>query len=254
MNEELKGKTWAYVHGEISDAERTEMERALPSDPELRREVEEVRRMDRQMRALMPLTELTDEKLADEILARIDAAPARPARAETPSFLEWLGGWADRLLMPQPVLRLAMAAAAVLILVGGFNLMQGPVGWTQPEILVPSYRGAVTLPPGVTIHREDELRSCADELGGKIEEKYEAQAPRRGLKDRLFGRRDWRLRIRVQVLPTGKLHVAVSPAAPAPGAPGLEWTQVYADSAEFRKGIDELSARVAGELATQRSP
>jgi len=127
---------WAYLHGELSDADRRAFEQALESDPALRSCYEEASRMDRLLRSGAPSEseEAALDALAEQALAaweREQAVASDPfAAAETPVFSK--RGWMRR--FNRPAMGLAGLAAAALFVVALSPVFLKPEGarWSEP--------------------------------------------------------------------------------------------------------------------------
>ena len=161
----------------MDEPERREFERMMGDDEALRREVDHIRKINSHLRELMPLTEQTEETLADQILqewerSTVHTSSSTRQKVWTP-FVEGirnlLEGWRWQ---PYGLRSLATVAATVLLVVGIRAYLAGPLEWMRPEIsLGVQYRGEEEpeRAPGYT---REELLELHRALRGSVEKNY----------------------------------------------------------------------------------
>lgn len=114
MNELIAShKLSAYIDGDLSPAEKAELERALASDAELREEYEQMLAAVELLRMHGPVSAPPD--FHRRVMERVAEEPA-PSVSLWARFRSWLGS------MPLESVAVAMAAVLVVVLVGQFGL------------------------------------------------------------------------------------------------------------------------------------
>ncbi len=118
MNEEHpeNGKTWAYLHGELTGPERAAWEAEQRRDPERARAMKAARQADATLRLALPHTGQPEEELVDQILRAYEQEQAAPAEAPGTLFAALRGWWG----WP--------AWATAIVLAGALGL----AGWLRP--------------------------------------------------------------------------------------------------------------------------
>jgi negative regulator of sigma E activity len=114
MNELIAShKLSAYIDGDLSPAERADLERALASDPELREEYEQMLAAVELLRMHGPVSAPPD--FHRKVMELVADEPA-PSVSVWARFRSWLGS------VPLESVAVAMAAVLVVVLVGQFGL------------------------------------------------------------------------------------------------------------------------------------
>jgi len=243
-------RIWAYVHGELPQQERAGLERAIEQDATIRDELEAIRSFDDRLRALMPLTEQTQEGLGSRILEAWEKETQDKAQERAPGGrLVFFPRLRELLTAPRfgrVVLGVAAAAAAILILTGVPHYYGGPIRWEKPEFTCVHYRGAEA--ESVSHYTGEDAATCFSLLRERVQAGYDRQ---QGKARRLFGlagKREWTLSFRFQELPKRDFCVIVN-ACDTRRNPVGKWTRYYSTVEEFRKDVDELGSEIAGKLA-----
>lgn len=251
-------KIWRYVHQEMEEQERQEFERMMDADEALRREMDPIRQLHGSLHKLMPLTEQTEETLADQILRDWEQStahfPANPRKNGWTHYVEGvrniIEGWQ---WSPYALRSLATVAATVLLVVGIRAYLAGPVEWIRPEIgLGIQYRGdgqpgrtpAYTRDEFLELHRA--LRQSVDQHLANVEGTEQTRSW-------LGGGRKWRLAAKYQELPNGGTQVQVTLYSSRDGRWMKEWSNYYPDLHSFENEVDELGKQIVKELMATQS-
>jgi hypothetical protein len=261
MNGDLKEKnnrsekSWRYVHCEMNDPERLEFERLMSTDEALRRETEQIRRMNGSLRELMPLTEQTEETLADQLLKEWERATIQPslsARKKIGAFFEegvqtLLEAWRWRSYGWRS---LATVAATILLVVGIRAYWSGPLEWARPEIAYGiQYRGEGE-PERAPIHTRDDILNLHKALRKSVEKKIAERESTEHTRSWRGREKKWRLAAKYQELPNGGTQAQVTLYSSRHGAPEKEWSRYYPDLRSWGDQVDELGDQIVKELVT----
>jgi hypothetical protein len=258
MNSDLKEnggrseKSWRYVHHEMDEQERREFERLLGSDEALRQKMDQIRHIHDNLRELMPLTEQTEEMLADRIQqewerSTVNSSPSARKKVWAP-FVECIRttieAWRWR---PYALKSLAAVVAAVLLAVGIRAYLAGPLEWMRPEISVGvRYRGGE--PEKAPSYSRDEFLDLHQALRQSVE-KYLADTEGTEHTRSWLGReKKWRLAAKYQELPEGGTQVQVTLYSSRYGTRVKEWSNYYPDLRSFENQLDELGKQIVKEL------
>lgn len=257
MNDHTERSTsrlWAYVHGELPEADRRAVRDQIDSDPDVRREVEALGRFDRRLRATLAVLDADEDAWADRALAAWDrevagsavpgvsgasrgkqAAPAgHPRPATAPAV------WGRRLRWP---LLAGLAAAASLLLLFLPSAGRTAVTW-QPASFSPLLtRGSAPetsprLPPAIA-------STCAQALRRAVDDACRARglALRPGIV----------VSVRIQELPEGAFAILVQ-ARLRDGALVEEWSGDYSSLDSFLRQLPASAAQMAEALAARAAP
>ena len=244
-------KLWSYVHNQLSQADRLAVDQAVASDPELRKQLTRMKELDQQMRKLLPIAGQSDQAFEDRVLkAWENASQPVPERANAwTRIMEWL--------MPQQrpaaAFRLALAGAAcLLLLVAGYNYLQGPLGWSKTVITAaPSYRGGETN--STPFHDLAALDQETAGLRHSLRSHYEMASPQRHVWQQLLGRKAWILSATIQLLPQDKLLVQVAASRTKGGKPVQEWSRYFSNAKEFSRQMDAWATEISEALVELHS-
>jgi anti-sigma factor RsiW len=163
-----------YVNGTLSEADRSWVAGWLREHPKAAAEVEACRALQTRVREDVPA--VSSEVGLERTLARIrrdNPAQAQRRRAAEPGLLEKIGGWLAALL-PQPVLKPALAAALAVVAVQGLVIVQ-MAGQNDDTSLI---RAVPPVQPGEAASylkvnfkgeaRESEIRLLLVEVSGSL--------------------------------------------------------------------------------------
>lgn len=247
-------KLWAYIHNELDDAGRLHVEKAIENEPGFRKRLNSMEELDRQMRKLMPAAEQSEQALEEAVLKAWEEA-TRSVREEPTMQYAW-ARIRERLtgrLVPPPVIHVAFAAAACLLLVvGGYNYSQGPLGWSEAQIAAgPSFRGSDAS--AAPLDNREAIERGTVNLHNSIIAHYEATGPKRAVWERLLGRQTWICSANVQPLPQGKLLVQVVAVRAKGKVPAREWSQYFGNAEEFSRQTDAWAAEITRGLVELQS-
>ena len=251
-------KSWRYVHREMDERERREFERLMSTDKELRQETDKIRQINSSLRELMPLTEQTEETLADQLLREWESSTNKTSSNTRnkvwASLMEgirnMLEGWRWQ---PHVLRSLAAVAATVLLVVGIQAYLAGPLEWMRPEIdFGVQYRGEGEPPrtPGYT--REDVLK-LHGALRRSVEKYYAGMKGTEHPRSWLRWGSKWRLTAKYQELPGGGTQVQVTLYSSQPRTLVKEWSNYYPDLRSFGYEVDELGDQIVKELVASES-
>ena len=258
MSDDLKEKdgrsekSWRYVHHEMGEQERREFERMMSTDEVLRRDVEHLRQINNNLRELMPLTEQTEETLADQILREWERSTVPSpsnirAKVWTP-FVEGVRTMFDVWRWcPYALRSLAVVAVTILLVVGIQAYLAGPLEWMRPEIsLGVQYRGGE--PEKAPGDRREDILKLHRVLRRSVEKKIADQEGMEPTRSWLWRERKWRLAAKYQELPGGGTQVQVTLYSSRHGIPLREWNNDYPDLRSFESRVDELGEQIVKEL------
>jgi hypothetical protein len=229
-------RVWEYLHGELDEAGRSALERAMAGDSELRRGVERAGRLDRLLRELLP--ELAPDAagggVAEQAQAAWEQEQARAAELPRVKRAWW------RKARSAAVCLASLAAAAVLVLVFSPAAGQAPdVRWAEPEFSSLVLRGGGEPPQGHAIDAAV-ARRCQAALRSAVEACATERAVSlpRGLT----------FSFRVQALRDGAFSVAVQ-ARTRGGRLDGEWFGDYSGAGAFLKQVKASAARMVEAVA-----
>jgi hypothetical protein len=134
---------WAYVHGQLADVDRLALEAQLRDNPELDRELQRARQLDRVLRERLADTVAAQADLEDRVLEAIEADGTQTVARR------W---WHARVFTG-----VLAAAALLLILVGTPFYLRGPVEWEAMQFEPLEYRGG---PEHVSLRARHEADAC----------------------------------------------------------------------------------------------
>jgi len=235
---------WAYLHSELTPAEKELFEQTVQNNPSLRQEFDECQSTHRQLTDLLPdqnSVEISNKRLEAKLLAEWQAE--HPEYAETRR--EKPCGNILRFTLP-----LAAVAAAVAILLA---LPSPSIHWQRTVYgSAPQLRGQTATPPHYT---RTDLKQVSRELQDAINE---ASRQSQG----------WNLKISLQELADGALAVEVA------GLPQCEsgfpkvwknearctavssrvWNKNFQGLENFRQNIPRFGKQIADDLAGQDKP
>ena len=251
-------KSWRYVHYEMDEQERREFEQLMSADEALRRETDQIRQINSSLRELMPLTEQTEETLADQLLREWESSTNTTSlntrnkvwASLVEGIRNMLEGWRWQ---PYALRSLATVAATVLLVVGIRAYLAGPVEWMRPEIeLGVQYRGEgePERTPGYT--REDILE-LHRALRRSVEKYYADMKGTEHPRSWLGWGSKWRLAAKYQELPGGGTQVQVILYSSRHGTSVKEWNNYYPDLRSFGNEVDELGEQIVKELIASES-
>jgi anti-sigma factor RsiW len=232
VNEEHpeNGKTWAYLHGELTGPERAAWEADQRRDPEQARAVKSARQADAILRMALPHAGQPEEELVDQILRVYEQDRAAPAEVPEPWFaaLRGWGGWP--------------AWATVIVLAGALGL----AGWLRPEALSWTTRTEILVARGAPSGTlpAPELTRLTVEFMRAVGDAYAEARPR----DVLRWSSDWRMTLAVREREAGGWTVSTT-ARSRQGDRSLSWERQYADEQVLREEVGVLARQVAGDLA-----
>ena len=231
---------WAYLHGELDDAGRKALEQNLLSDPELRRQLDSARSLDRLLRSVMPAQDAregADEAVAERALAawERDSAASRLKVSEAPG--QFSARSSERTTFSRrSYFAVGLAAAAVLALALS-PVMLAPRGlsWADPEFAPLTYRGAGVQPGD---------RRAGEALAQRCQEALKA-AFQRALAERgLTPPPGLSVSLRLQEMREGAFSVCVQ-ARVRRGKSLGEWSGDYSNLSAFLDQADASAARMA---------
>lgn len=236
---------WAYLHGELSEAERLSLEADVARDPALRFRFEEARRLDRLLGSALPSLDAAEaglDALADLALAawECEQTPAFQARLATSSRRKTVVFPAWTLSLRRPAWGVAgLAAAAALTMLVSPLLRETPeTAWARPTFSPLALRGtngsaAATLPADTAVRCQKVLASA---LARAFEER--GAVPRNGLT----------LTFRLQELCKGAFSVTVQAHDRSQRIVG-EWRGDYTGVQSFLKQANASAAQMMAVLA-----
>ena len=220
----------------MSPEERAQMECAIEEDSSLHAEVERIRRIDAHLRELMPATVLTDEKIAERIMANIETPDENSINTDTnvlsfPVVAKVTGNLIFRRAL------IGLAAAAVILIVAMPRLTTQTIRWEQPHFESPQYRGEEAGPG--TFGQESATR-CFEMLRDAVDEAHGS----RGVHKR---NTDWTLAFSCQVLIDGNICIHVRQLDRESNMM-KEWIEHYSGAESFAGMVDDFAARIAADL------
>lgn len=234
---------WPYVHREGTEVERADVESRLREDGELRATVGQIKNMDRMLRELIPVAEWSDEDLADCILKCWEAETTTEAQERSG---EICGGSFGKTLLFRQVARYLCAAAVILvgIAVPLMMLNTDPIRWSEPEIVPLQYRGVTTSAQSTAASKEAGM-ACLSSLQESVRTGYARLHPGEGRAFAWGGK--WNFQMRFKQLPRQAFCIQVT-ALDGHGHFAREWTEYFADLEDFQSRVDDVSARMLGDL------
>lgn len=229
-------RLWAYVHGQLGESERRDLDDLAAADKALARRMADIHALDRRLRVLVPLAAKPAEALEQAVLRSWEREqPMRGVRRESKIvvFFSDLQSAVSEWATWQSGLRLAVpVAAALLVMVGGINYMQSGLGYggasVQPGV---TYRGGEAAEPR---YSEDELKACAVRVQEAARQAYDRQALR-SFWNRVLGRQRWEMNLAAQELPGGRIRFT---AKTTRGEQTAEWTGIA-------NGADDVARRAS---------
>ena len=223
---------WSYVHGEMNDPAREAFERRMAETPDLARAVEDVRKIDKDLRQLMPAVEspVSEESMVTRVLTAWEAEQiggSDPDESvtdqETPNMSPHgsSGGWRWIRFSAMAV----AAAACAILMVGVAHQFRGPISWLPPDYgTAPLVRGSGSAPTERT-YSEKDLQSFSASLRAGIEQEYKRRtANENSWRSRLRPGGRWSLRVHLQELYGGALDVEVGAYRPNQEEPAQTWS------------------------------
>lgn len=247
-------KVWPYLHGLLSDTEQTAFEARLDSDPDLRKQFAEARRLDAALKEVRPVANWSEEQLEDHLLAlweqdhRSIIAPETQFSSVSPgTHAQWLHFWTR----PLPVAKAGLAAAFCILLAGiGLRLSSDYTTWDSPVISMPAYRGTTPAAGGQEANlQREQLEKIASQLEQSLELAYRNALGTRSACWSLHPRREWRMGLQIQSFRQGVLSVHVTAEHRKDKRLKLEWTEYFSNPDSLWKAREELGERIAGSLA-----
>ena len=244
-------KAWSFVHDELDEESRKELKQMIAQDPELKREVEEVKQTNAYLRTLMPHLDKSDQELEEDLLRAWEATheeqtPQQDKRDSTIPFPPQRKQQKEPLLLrPQTRITLAIAAC-VMIFVGVYHFSASPIKWMAPEIVPVKYRGEDI--PGV--YTPQELKDYSTQLRSAVNDKYEAFLSRsKKANERAQHAHPWTLRMRMQETNGGTLRVDVKAYKKDTTVPIQSWSEFYETRDLFDAEIGNFSTSISIYLA-----
>ena len=238
INTDVSEQLWAYVHGQLADEERHQVEKSLIADPALKREYDAIKEIDSKLRFYVPLTEISEDDLEHRVLSAWQTTCDRMSESKGAK----LSMYQSRTLQ-----LITAIAACFLVVLGIRNYTSSPIEWTEPQIQAAAkYRGeGGALEHG---YSQQDFRLFSDKLKKSITKHFDEIDAHH---TRSFLRKDvdWVLVTKWQELVSKSLYVQIEAYEPDQKILSKEWSQHYADSGAFLENIDDLAAQVAGDLA-----
>ena len=233
-------RLWQFLHGEMDDAGRDDLERAMDADDGLKERCERARRLDGALRALLPKMgepESDPERLAERACAAWEEDQRRAGlavSARKPALARGLWAWRKALLGGA-----ALAAAAALMAVVS-PALRGPhgVSWEPPRFSPLVLRGSGVAPKVVDAAAAGRCRRALAEAVSRVAAERRVELPR-GLA----------FSFQVQELREGALSVAVQ-AKSADGRLAGEWLGDYSSAEAFLKQAEASAARIVEALTS----
>ncbi len=165
----LEQKIWSYVHGEMDNATRAEFERLIQSDPDIRAQVEKIRKMDAELSKSLVSTPLTtDEEWANRFEAfwQKDKTQVESGPENIPLFAEEL----STRRKTKWVVRSVLGLAACLVIALGISISHHPT--MNVQWLPDSYVSDIPNPSldgrSLMQYRADSLSAWSTEVMKKL--------------------------------------------------------------------------------------
>lgn len=221
---------WAYIHGELPEAERRSFEQALALDPVLRRSVAATGRFDQRLRAAFAVLDADETVWTDQALAAWEREQEAPRTVS----------WTRRLRWP---LVASLAAAALILLLATPAAPPAPQ-WDRPVFVPLVTRGAAPVTPAAR-PTPATATDCDLSLRDAVNEACRVRnlVPRPGLL----------LAVRVLELPQGAFAVVVQ-ARNRDGSQVQEWSGDYSSVASFNSQLQASAQLIAEALAVVPTP
>lgn len=236
-------RLWSYLHGQLPPGERTDVEKQLKSDPELAKALKDLENLHRDLRALLPLEETSDEVLEENILAQWErqqklASVEEPApRKEIRSPLI---AWWTRPVLWAPL----SAVAAVLLLAVGLQFaMRSPIAFQDLEVVPMQYRGE----GGDEGLSREQLLTLREQLQKQVVAAY-LEAKGRKETSWFGSHTDWVLGCRMEGI-YGGLLVEVNAYKPREDEAFKTWRHEIVEPEQPQPRLVSLGKEIAQELA-----
>jgi anti-sigma factor RsiW len=222
---------WAYVHGELPEAERRSFEQSLALDPALRRSVAATGILDQRLRTAFAVLDADETAWADRALA------AWERDQEAPRTLPW-----TRRLRWPIIASLGAAAALVLLLTPPADNRMPQ--WDRPVFVPLVTRGDAPAAPAAQ-PASATATDCDLALRAALADAWRARnlVPRPGLV----------LAMRMLELPHGAFAVVVQ-ARNRNGSQVQEWSGDYSSAESFIRQLPASARCIAESLAVTPRP
>ena len=249
-----EARAWPYVHGELEEQERLDMEAALEADRDLAEEVADSRRGHDNFAALFPQLRRSKEELAEELEAWVlqewkseqHAGGEMPGSEPGGETLDAPGGKAFR--MPRYV-RIALAVAACLMVALGMHITTASrLHWDDPLILPFETRGS-DAGGVVAVYGQHELQQVTHLMRSAIDGRYRALTDDRRGERGPWWRNPWRLQISVLEQARGQIKVVAEAYLMKGAAPLERWEQQFISPEDVESRASAWSEEIALYLA-----
>jgi hypothetical protein len=250
-NENQSEKLWAFVHQELTEADRVKLAEDVEATPTLKSELAAIRAVDRQLKVLMPMVDMTEEDLEKKVLGAWEAECGQGSQSSSvpgtiiyPEFQK--NRWA---FSARKATRVVLAmAACLLIAVGVRNYTSESIQWLTPEYQSALQYRSADGAPAQSFYSNRDLQDFSSALRTAIKKNYRGQ--KTGLTPSLFHKStDWIMISKWQELREKSLYVQLEAYEPQHRALVKEWSQQFDNSEAFYAELDSFSTQIARELA-----
>ena len=241
-------KIWRYVHGAMNRGEEGQFKADIKHNRDLQKQVDSRNAMQNKLSDLMPVSEVTEERIVDHFLQEYKSYAATcPAQSSDKNIIPfpttksspirkpsyWAGG-------------LIALAAALMILLVGRNTYISPITWNDPQILQSATFRTEGASESTATIEPDSMKSMVHQLQQTIAATYNQSAEKTHAFS-LFPRSDWALSTTVQETQPGKIALTIVAVKPGTDIE-KDWTRFYYSPAELQNDIHTLADQIAEEL------
>ena len=245
-------RIWAYLHDELSAAERDAVDHVIASDPELAHRMTASRRLDASLRELLPVADETDEQLVHRIAQSLDTpggiaiAPAPEDRKPHLGLLRPRHRNSGHGLRYWPWNMLLAAAALLLICLGVFTHFPGPIAADRIDYRPLQYRQADSPRP---VYSRPDANRCGSQLAAAIESAYRKRT------DMLrFSRPQWDLQVVFAELAGNRFTIQLEARRSKDAETAWTESRSFSSMQSFERVHEEWAQDVAATLTSLENP
>ena len=232
-----------HIHGELSEDEEAAFQAGLSRDSDLQAGVEQLRKVDHVLAALVSESAATEDALVEKLMEEIGepegfADQGVVAKDSSSKPAGRIIDWVSSSVAPRRTMTVIAAAACLIIIANVFILSPSSyTTWQPTETVAIAYRGD-DGPSGQ--YSSGQLVGFAEEVQSAIDMAIKGGA--KGLKSKPL----FELEMVITELPDGLLHIEVVHSDQSQRL--NQWEKLFNDPSDMRQQVDAFGQSIAASL------